>query len=134
MPRAKVSVLLAPATIYQHAAHVAEGYAPAESARFAVVRTSADAPWELVHRRSGARVGSLLPALPRKLTMTDMLAVAAALHAHTELDWAPFDTLPECTPETKRDDVKFADMARAQRLALELRRIASQALGLAIAA
>lgn len=129
MPRkVKVEVLKAPLTIYQHAARMAQGYAPAEDARFAVVREG-DGPWQLVHRRSGCAVESCLPALPRKITMTEKLAVAAAWHSATHLDWSPFDGLPQCTHETKRDDIRFSDPAAAGRVAGDMRTLALQALG-----
>lgn len=124
--RYPVTVLLCPATIYQHAARFGSGYAPTETARFAVVRDADDksAPWALVHRRTGARVGSLLPVRARKLTMTEMLSVAAAYEAATHLDWRPFDSLPVTTPATTGTP-KFADERAAQLLAGELRTIAA---------
>lgn len=124
--RHSVTVLLCPATIYQHAARFGAGYAPTEKARFAVVRDGDDkqAPWVLVHRRTGARVGSLLPVHARKLTMTDMLAVASAFEAATHLDWSPFDSLPVTTPATTGTP-KFANERAAQLLAGELRVIAA---------
>jgi hypothetical protein len=128
--RLAVTVLLAPATIYQHAAVSSEGYAPAADARFAVVRAAgrSDGPWVLVHRRSGMLVESLLP--PRKFSRTDKLAVAAAFHACTHLDWTPFDAIPQVS----EGDLKgpgFAPEHRdaAGRIATELRIIASSILG-----
>lgn len=127
--RHPVKVLLCPATIYQHAARFGAGYAPSENARFAVVRDGEgkDAPWAFVHRRTGARVGSLLPVRARKLTMTDMLAVASAFEAATHLDWSPFDSLPVTTPATTGTP-KFANERAAQLLAGELRTIAAGAV------
>lgn len=126
--RYPVTVLLCPATIYQHAAREGRGYAPSETARFAVVRDGADdAPWVLVHRNTGARVESLIPALPRKITMTDRLNVCAAFEAATHLDWSHFDNLPATTHETTSPPA-FADLAGAQRVAAEMRKIALQVI------
>lgn len=129
MKRYPVTVLLAPASIYVHAAREAQGYAPAPDARFAVVRDQAlpDGQWVLVHRRTGAKIESLLPARSRKLTMTDKLAVAAALYAATHLDWSPFDALPQTTHETKGVPA-FADREKAEKVATEMRAIVAHVL------
>lgn len=125
----KFKTLLAPATIYQHAARYAEGQRPTTNSRFGVVRSASDAPWLLIHIRSGSQVGSLLPALSRKLTLRDLLAVASAFEAATHLDWAPFDNLPEIQPgDTKHAGFAEADRPAAQRTANELMAIARQAL------
>lgn len=131
-PMAKIPLktLMAPATIYQHAAFYAEGFRPTASSRFGVVRERAgEGPWLLVHIRSGSRVGGLLPALPRKLTLSDVLAVAAAFEAQTHLDWGPFDRLPE-VQEGDRKGVGFAmeDADAARTLAASLRELAAQTL------
>lgn len=89
--------LLAPNGLYARHAAEAVGYRPSPTSRFCVVRRDESRPWELVHVRSGAQVGSLLPALSRKLTLADKLAVARAFDVATHLDWSDFDALPEVT-------------------------------------
>lgn len=128
----KFKTLLAPATIYQHAGRYAEGQRPTANSRFGVVRSASDAPWLLVHIRSGSQVGSLLPARParsRKLTLRDLLAVASAFEAATHLDWAPFDNLPEIQPNDKKyPGFAESDRPAARRTANELMAIARQLL------
>lgn len=131
MRRIKVTCLLAPATIYQHAARTAEGYKPSENSRFAVVRCG-DAPWELVHIRSGGKVNSLIPQHVRRPTMTDLLGVAAAFDAATHLDWRAFDALPEIRPGAKGYPSFSSDLPPPPQA--ELRALACQALGVAMAA
>lgn len=126
--RVRVKVLMPPATSYQHAAVYAEGYAPGENARFAVVRMADDRPWLLVHRRTGIGVNSLFPTTCGKLGLAPKFAAAAALEAATHIDWAPFDRLPELqagVKETYNPTLGAAGMA----LAPELRRIVAQAVG-----
>lgn len=128
MKRVKVSVLLAPATIYQHAARVAEGYAVSADARFAVVRSDAhNCSWLLVHRRTGAPVASLLPTLRRKVTLRDLLAVCASWHAASHLEWDHFDRLPQTTRETTRVP-DFDNRDAAMRVGQEMRALAAQAV------
>jgi hypothetical protein len=98
--RIKVAALLAPHGIYRRTPLAVTGYKPTERSRWAVVRTGDAAAWLLIHHASGAGVGSLLPVLPRKLTLAEMLAAAAAFDAATHLDWSAFDALPAVTPET----------------------------------
>lgn len=85
-------------TPYMTARVTVTGYRPTESSRFAVARVSDAAAWDLLHVRSGMPVNSLLPALPRVLTLADKLAVAAAWEAQTHLNWAAFDDLEELGP------------------------------------
>jgi hypothetical protein len=86
--------------------------------------------WRLTHLRSGASVDSILPALPRKLTMADKLAVAAAFETLTYCDWSAFDSLPQVTLETK--DAPRLTPSPSLRVTMdEMRRVAWQALGVA---
>ena len=99
--RIKTTAIFPPNGIYRQSPVPVEGYKPTENARFGVVRYGADAPWLLVHLATGYSVGNLLPALSRKITLTEKLAVAAARGAQTHLDWQEFDALPATTMETK---------------------------------
>jgi hypothetical protein len=102
------------------------GYRPTGSSRFAVVRVNADAPWSLIHTRSGMPVNSLLPALARKVTLGDKLAVAAAFEAQTHLDWAALDDLQELGPGF--NGTQYMDPAKGAALAATLRQLAAQVL------
>lgn len=84
-------------TPYMTARVTVQGYRPTAASRFAVARVS-NGPWDVLHVRSGMPVNSLLPALPRVLTLADKLAVAAAWEAQTHLDWSAFDALEELGP------------------------------------
>lgn len=128
MRRIPARVLLAPVSIYQHAAHYGEGYRPTAGSRFAVVRTRPDAAWVLVHIRSGMPVESLLPALPRKLTMTDKLNVAAAFEAATHLDWSALDAVPQVEEGAKKCAGLGAMNPSQTATVGELRRIAANLL------
>lgn len=82
-------------TPYMTARVRVSGYRPSAASRFAVARVGdrKDAPWRLIHVRSGMPVDDVLP-----LNMTglaDKLAVAAAWEALTHCDWTAFDTLEE---------------------------------------
>jgi hypothetical protein len=111
---------------YMTARLTVSGYRPTDSSRFAVVRVNAGAPWDLIHVRSGMSVGSLLPALARKVTLADKLAVAAAFEAQTHLDWAAFDDLQELGPGF--NGTQYMDPAKGAALAPALRQIAAQVL------
>jgi hypothetical protein len=101
MSRIPINALLAPCGIYQPDAVEARGYAPSHNARFVVVRTSKDAPWRLIHAKSGAGIDSILPATMTRITLAEKLAVASAWQAATHLDWSAFDALPQVTYDTK---------------------------------
>jgi len=92
--RIKIDAILAPNGIYQRCALPASGYRPSETSRFAVVRTGPEAPWRLIHVTSGGALDTIFPALPRKLTLADKMATAAAWEAATHIDWSAFDALP----------------------------------------
>ena len=111
---------------YMTARLTVKGYRPTAASRFAVIRTNADAPWSLIHVRSGMPVNSLLPALARKLTLADKLAVAAAFEAQTHLDWSAFDELEELGPNFNGS--QYMDPAKGAALAVSLRELAAQAL------
>jgi hypothetical protein len=111
---------------YMTARLTVHGYRPTDSSRFAVVRVNADAPWSLIHTRSGMPVNSLLPALARKVTLADKLAVAAAFEAQTHLDWAAFDDLQELGPGF--NGTQYMGPAKGAALASALRQIAAQVL------
>jgi len=97
------------------------GYRPTPASRFAVTRAAdrPEGPWLITHVRSGCGVTSILPATPRKLTMTDKLAVIAAWEAMTHLDWSAFDELPQVTPDSNKfpliDQTKASPAVRAMR-------------------
>jgi len=97
------------------------GYRPTATSRFAVTRIAdrPESPWMLTHIRTGMGVGSILPALSRKLTMTDKLAVLAAWETMTHLNWAVFDDLPAIGPDTNAapviDQVRAGPVVRAMR-------------------
>ena len=101
MQRIKATAIIPPNGISQRQPLAAEGYKPTATARFGVVRANKDAPWVLTHLATGCGVGSLLPVKSRKLTLTDMLSVAAAGEAQTHLDWSMLDSLPVTTMGTK---------------------------------
>lgn len=125
--RIPVSAIVAPRGIYQRQALAATGYRPSANSRFAVVRTSPDAPWLLLHLASGGSVDSILPAKSYALTMTHKLAVAAAFEAMTSHDWSDFDTLPPVTLETtEAPGCKPSPMLRER--VNEMSRIARNAL------
>ena len=111
---------------YMTARLTVSGYRPTAASRFAVVRVNADAPWSLIHTRSGMPVNSLLPALSRKVTLADKLAVAAAFEAQTHLDWAAFDELQELGPGF--NGTQYMDPAKGAALAVTLRQLAGQVL------
>lgn len=128
MRRIPIRTLLAPATIYQHAAHYAEGYRPTANSRFAVVRQSPDDTWSLVHIRSGKRVDAALPAAARKLTMTDKLTVAAAWEGAAHLDWSAFDALNEIK-EGATGKPSFGNLTASQLATMdEMRKLAATAI------
>lgn len=113
-------------TPYMTARLTVSGYRPTESSRFAVIRIRKDSPWSLIHVRSGMPVESLLPALSRKLTRDDKLAVAAAFEAQTHLDWSAFDELQELGPNFNGS--QYMDPAKGAALAPALRDLAAQVL------
>lgn len=113
-------------TPYMTARVSVEGFRPTESSRFAVARVSAKAAWDLLHVRSGMPVNSLLPALPRPLTMADKLAVAAAWEAQTHLDWSAFDALEELGPSSNKR--QHLDPATAAPTIAAMRQLAAQTL------
>jgi hypothetical protein len=80
----------------------AVGYRPTASSRFAVTRLAdrPDSPWTMTHVRTGMGVGSIIPAVSRKLTLAERLEICAAWEAMTHLDWSAFDELPEIGPDT----------------------------------
>lgn len=126
--RLAVSAILAPAGIYQREAREASGYRPSASSRFAVVRMNDSDVWRLTHLQSGASVDSILPAMPRRLTMTDKLAVAAAFETLTHCDWSAFDALPAVTLETTEAPA-LAPSPSLRVTTDEMRRVARVALG-----
>jgi hypothetical protein len=124
--RIPVSAVLAPAGIYRREARAVTGYKASERSRFAVVRASDESIWMLIHIRSGGGLESTLPALPRRLTLADKLAVAAAWDAVTHLDWSAFDDLPAASLEMTA--IPSIDLARARHTLAEMRAIAARAL------
>lgn len=127
--RIKIATLLSPLGARGSVLRV-EGYRPTSKSRFAVVRTAADRPWLLIHVRSGAIVDSAIPAVPRKLTMTDKLNVATAWEAATHLNWGPFDRIEAVILETT-NVINFAraDQDEARAILPDMRRLAAQAIG-----
>ncbi len=111
---------------YMTARVTVQGYRPTASSRFAVVRAKADAPWSLIHVRSGMPVNSLLPAVSRQLTLADRLAVAAAWGAQTHLNWSAFDDLEELGPNFNGS--QYLDPAKAQVTVAAMRDLAAQAV------
>ncbi len=113
-------------TPYMTARLTVSGYRPTESSRFAVIRIRPESPWSLIHVRSGMPVDSILPALSRKLTRDDKLAVAAAFEAQTHLDWSAFDELEEIGAGFNGRQTINAEKARPTTFAL--RDLAAQVL------
>lgn len=102
------------------------GYRPTETSRFAVARVSPKTAWDLLHVRSGMAVNSVLPALPRTLSLADKLAVAAAWEAQTHLDWSAFDNLEELGPSSNKR--QHLDPSTARATVDAMRVIAAQVL------
>lgn len=102
------------------------GYRPTANSRFAVARIDRAGAWDLLHVRSGMPVNSVLPALPRALTLADKLAVAAAWEAQTHLDWSAFDNLEELGPSSNKR--QHLDPATARATVDAMRAIAAQVL------
>ncbi len=107
------------------------GYRPTPTSRFAVTRAAdrPEGPWLITHIRSGCGVTSILPAVMRKLTMTDKLAVTAAWEAMTHLDWTAFDELPQVSPDSNKFPV--IDQAKAGPVVREMREAAKAVLNYA---
>jgi len=114
-------------TPYMSARIKVKGYRPTASSRFAVARVSdrAEAPWELIHIRSGMPVGSLLPVLSRPITMAEKLAVAAAFETLTYCDWTAFDALPELGPNSNARSYLDPNNHGVQSTTAEMRRVAA---------
>lgn len=113
-------------TPYMTARVSVAGYRPTADSRFAVARVSDKVAWDLLHVRSGMPVNSLLPALPRSLTLADKLSVAAAWEEASGLDWSAFDQLEELGPSSNTR--QYLDPATAADTVAAMRGIAANIL------
>jgi len=106
----------------------AKGYRPTPASRFAVVRVSKDAPWLLIHCRTGMAVASLLPCTLKPLGLAEKLAVAGAWETLTHCDWTAFDSLPELGPSFNGKASLDPSAPGVANTVAEMRQLAAQTL------
>lgn len=92
-----VSQLLAPSGIYRRTPRLAvKAWVNSPESRFAATKEADGLPWAITHRRSGAAITSATGILSSR---DEALAIIAKFEA-AGFDLAPFDRLPEVTPDS----------------------------------